>query len=385
MKYIEDVKKIVKSKFNIDAKTGKTAGDIIFYSKPLRRFFERLCYVSKPYRAFNKCIPAWMLQLPLKKQVEILLGWWRGDKGYTSSRVLANQMKVICLRLGIIPSIGVDSVEKHKKRGKHKIGMREVRAKFDNYTFYNLSFFEDPFNLLDDLCFKKFKSRRLTRHGWIDEEFIYLPIRKIELIDYDGLVFNLEVERDHSYVTEVAIVHNCWTPWMSCLGSRSGFDSIEECYQDQVRYIYALETGLSSDPAMNWRVSSLDKFTLLSNSDSHSPHPWRLGREANVFKLERFTYWEILDAIRTKDKKKFLFTIEVDPNYGKYHWDGHRKCKVSMKPKEAEKYSNICPVCGKKLTIGVLHRVEKLADREENFVPKKDFDSCNDALRAKVQ
>ncbi|MEM5843968.1 MAG: endonuclease Q family protein [Candidatus Aenigmatarchaeota archaeon] len=163
---------------------------------------------------------------------------------------------------------------------------------------------------------------------------------------------------------------HAWTPWMSCLGSRSGFDSIEECYQDQTKNIFALETGLSSDPAMNWRLSSLDKFTLLSNSDSHSPHPWRLGREANVFDLEKVTYWEILDAIKKKDKKRFLYTVEVDPNYGKYHFDGHRNCSISLHPKDAIKLNNICPKCKRKLTVGVLHRVEELADRPEGFIPK---------------
>ena len=163
---------------------------------------------------------------------------------------------------------------------------------------------------------------------------------------------------------------HAWTPWMSCLGSKSGFNSIEECYQDQVKHIFALETGLSSDPAMNWRLSALDKFTLLSNSDSHSPHPWRLGREANVFDLEKITYWEIFDSIKNKDKKKFLYTIEVDPNYGKYHFTGHRNCGIVLHPKDAIKLNNICPKCHRKLTIGVLQRVEELADRPEGFVPK---------------
>jgi len=163
---------------------------------------------------------------------------------------------------------------------------------------------------------------------------------------------------------------HAWTPWMSCLGSKSGFDSIEECYQDRVKYIFALETGLSSNPPMNWRLSKLDKFTLLSNSDSHSPWTWRLGREANVFELKKLSYWKILDVIKNKDKKRFLYTIEVDPNYGKYHWDGHRNCGISLHPKDAIKLNNICPKCGKKLTIGVLHRVEELADRPEGFVPK---------------
>ena len=137
-----------------------------------------------------------------------------------------------------------------------------------------------------------------------------------------------------------------------------------------MKHIHALETGLSSDPAMNWRLSSLDKFCLVSNSDSHSPWPWRLGRECNVFDLDRITYSEITDAIKKKDRKKFLFTIEVDPAYGKYHWSGHRKCNIQMSPKEALKVNNICPKCGRKLTVGVEQRVEELADRPEGFVPK---------------
>ncbi|MEM5790531.1 MAG: endonuclease Q family protein [Candidatus Aenigmatarchaeota archaeon] len=163
---------------------------------------------------------------------------------------------------------------------------------------------------------------------------------------------------------------HAWTPWRSVLGSKSGFNSMEECYQDKTKYIFSLETGLSSTPDMNWRLSSLDKFTLLSNSDSHSPHPWRLGREANVFNLEKNTYWEIFDAIKKKDNKRFLYTIEVDPSYGKYHWDGHRQCEISLHPKDSIKLNNICPKCKRKLTIGVLHRVEELADRPEGFVPK---------------
>lgn len=161
-----------------------------------------------------------------------------------------------------------------------------------------------------------------------------------------------------------------WTPWFSVFGSESGFDRIEDCYQDQTKNIHALETGLSSDPAMNWRLSSLDKFTLVSNSDSHSFWPWRIGREANVFDLKSLTYGNLLSAIREKDPKRFLHTVEVDPSYGKYHFDGHRACNISLSPEEARKLGNLCPVCRRPLTIGVLHRVEELADRPEGYVPK---------------
>ncbi len=160
---------------------------------------------------------------------------------------------------------------------------------------------------------------------------------------------------------------HAWTPWFSVFGAFSGFDSIEECYEDMTKHIYALETGLSSDPPMNWRLSKLDKFALVSNSDSHSFWPWRIGREANVFELSRPSYDEVVGAIRSKDKTRFKFTIETDPAYGKYHWTGHRNCKVSLSAKEAAKLGDICPVCRRKLTKGVEQRVEELADRPEGY------------------
>jgi len=165
-----------------------------------------------------------------------------------------------------------------------------------------------------------------------------------------------------------------WTPWFSLFGSRSGFDSIEECFEDYTKYIFAGETGLSSDPAMNWRISNLDKITLISNSDAHSPQ--KIGREANVFDTE-LSYSAIIQAIKSKDKKKFLYTIEFFPQEGKYYYDGHRACDISLSPQESKKYNNICPNCGKPLTLGVLNRVEELADRPAsrqggptNFKPK---------------
>ena len=172
-----------------------------------------------------------------------------------------------------------------------------------------------------------------------------------------------------SSLNEVFPAH-AWTPWFSIFGAFSGFNSVDDCYEDMTKHIHALETGLSSDPPMNWRLSALDKYVLVSNSDSHSFWPWRIGREANVFELERITYYEIIDAIRTKDKNHFKFTIEVNPAYGKYHWSGHRKCGVSLPPKEAIKLGNICPVCRRRLTKGVEQRVEELADRPEGFKPE---------------
>jgi len=157
-----------------------------------------------------------------------------------------------------------------------------------------------------------------------------------------------------------------WTPWFSVLGANSGFNSLEEAFGEYTEKITALETGLSSDPPMNWRVSKLDRFSLVSNSDAHSPQ--KIGREANVFDCE-LNYWEIKKALQAKDKNKFLWTIEFFPQEGKYHYDGHRNCKVRLHPKKTKEYKGICPVCGRPLTRGVLYRVEELADREEGIVP----------------
>ncbi len=155
-----------------------------------------------------------------------------------------------------------------------------------------------------------------------------------------------------------------WTPWFSTLGSKAGYNSIEECFRDLSEHIFALETGLSSDPAMNWKVSSLDKYALVSNSDAHSPQ--KLGREANIFDTE-LSYYAMFEALKTK--KGFSGTYEFFPEEGKYHMDGHRKCDVCLYPRESMKLNNICPVCGKPLTIGVLNRVENLADRESPQKP----------------
>ncbi len=162
----------------------------------------------------------------------------------------------------------------------------------------------------------------------------------------------------------MVIPAHAWTPWFSIFGSKSGFDSIEECFEDLSKHIYAIETGLSSDPAMNWRFSQLDKVAIVSNSDSHSLT--RIGREANVFDTE-FSYHKIIEAIKSKDPKKFLYTVEFFPEEGKYHYDGHRLCKVSFKPEQSKKTNFLCPKCKKPLTIGVLARVNQLADRPDGF------------------
>ncbi|MFC2157163.1 endonuclease Q family protein [Acidobacteriota bacterium] len=172
----------------------------------------------------------------------------------------------------------------------------------------------------------------------------------------------------------IVIPAHIWTPWFSLFGSNSGFDLIEECFEETTPFIFALETGLSSDPAMNWRLSQLDKYTLVSNSDAHSPS--KIGREANVFDTD-FSFDGLKSALKGKDPEKFLYTVEFFPEEGKYHYDGHRKCKVVLSPKETIQNNFLCPTCGKKLTIGVMHRVEELADRDYEAPFPQRIPYCN--------
>jgi len=159
---------------------------------------------------------------------------------------------------------------------------------------------------------------------------------------------------------------HAWTPHFALFGSNSGFDSVEECFEHQTQNIFALETGLSSDPAMNWRLSALDRYALISNSDSHSAR--RIGREANVFNCA-LGYDEIVGAIKTKDRTKFLYTVEFFPEEGKYHFDGHRNCNIRWSPSQTKQQGFRCPVCGRRVTVGVMHRVESLADRPAGQQP----------------
>jgi len=191
--------------------------------------------------------------------------------------------------------------------------------------------------------------------------------RPIMGVHCDALV---KIAKEADENIEIIPAH-AWTPHFGLFGSLSGFDSVEEAFGDQAKYIFAIETGLSSDPKMNWQIPMLDKYSLVSNSDAHSLR--KIGREANVFEIseDKLSYAEIIRVIREKDPKEFLFTIEFFPEEGKYHLDGHADCKFSCLPSQTKKLGGICPVCGKKLLVGVLSRVEKLADREYGFTPPR--------------
>jgi uncharacterized protein (TIGR00375 family) len=187
--------------------------------------------------------------------------------------------------------------------------------------------------------------------------------------DYDGRpIFNITgeefVKRMMNISREIEIIPaHIWTPWFGLFGSMSGFDSLKECFKEQTENIHAIETGMSSDPEMNWRIKELEDKAIVSFSDSHSFWPFRMGREATIFK-KTDSYLEIIRQIR---EKTFVGTIETEPAYGKYHWDGHRNCNFSCSTEESEKLNGICPVCKKPLTIGVDNRVEKLATHARGF------------------
>jgi uncharacterized protein (TIGR00375 family) len=201
-------------------------------------------------------------------------------------------------------------------------------------------------------------NRELSKIGNLDSDG--RPILGLSAKDLAGIVLGIS---EDCFIVPAHI----WTPWFSLFGANSGFDDIEECFGEYTKHIHALETGLSSDPPMNWTLSKLDKFTLLSNSDAHSPE--NLGREVNSFDCQ-LNYKEIITAIKEKDAAKFKGTMEFFPEEGKYHFDGHRACGVTFSPKEAKSHNNICPKCKKPLTIGVLHRVDELADRQPGFRPE---------------
>lgn len=162
-----------------------------------------------------------------------------------------------------------------------------------------------------------------------------------------------------------------WTPWFALFGSKSGFDSIEECFEEMSQHIYGIETGLSSDPAMNWRVSNLNQVSILSNSDAHSPQ--KIGREANVFDWDTVDYNTLYKSIQ--HRSNLQYTIEFFPEEGKYHMDGHRICGVRLSPQETARKKGLCPKCGLTMTVGVSNRVEELADQKVDASTRVPFKS----------
>lgn len=191
-------------------------------------------------------------------------------------------------------------------------------------------------------------------------------------LDYDGRpIFGITAEllvKELKAIDEriEIIPAHCMTPWFGLYGSDSGFDSLNECFGEEAKNIHAVESGMSADPAMLWRFK--ERMNIVSFSDAHSFWPWRMGREATIFEFDKLSYDNIMKAIRTG--KGLKGTIETPPEYGKYHWDGHRNCNFSSSPNETKKLNGICPVCKKKLTIGVDYRVNEIAKEKEGYTPE---------------
>lgn len=192
-------------------------------------------------------------------------------------------------------------------------------------------------------------------------------------IDYDGRpIFGFSsielVEEMHSISPEIEVIPaHVWTPWFGVFGSMGGFNSLKDCFQEKEHLVHAIETGISSDPEMNWRLKELENRAIISNSDAHSFWPWRLGREATIYDVKKLTYKEIIKCIRNNEN---FSTIEFFPEEGKYHYNGHRACNVTMSPAEAIVKKNICPNCKSQMTRGVAHRIEELANFPEGHKPK---------------
>jgi uncharacterized protein (TIGR00375 family) len=189
------------------------------------------------------------------------------------------------------------------------------------------------------------------------------PTININLIEFLDLIFSIDKKI-------LVIPAHCMTPWYGIFGSRSGFNSLKEAFGERAKFIYAVESGLSASPDMLWRIREIRDINIVSFSDSHSYNLYRIGREATVFELEEMSYDGIYKAIKEKEgKNRIKYTIEVDPAYGKYHWDGHRNCNIKLSPEESKKVNGICPKCHRKLTIGVEHRVEEISDKPKGFRP----------------
>ena len=288
------------------------------------RNYQLFCYLRQFGKSYEKFIPSNMKSVS-KDLLEIILEYYLKGNGHkygregkglsatTSSVRLRDDLQEIALKIGISAYY-----KQGRKRGSPITSshprFRGYKHKHDSWQIY---FLRQNRPIISPSMMKRYNHIE----SWID---------------FDGFVFCVEVPNHVIYIRRNGIPLWCG----------------------------------NSDPPMNWRLSALDKFALVSNSDSHSSWPWRIGREANVFELSRLTYREVTDAIREKDSKRFKFTIETDPAYGKYHWTGHRNCNVSLSPQEAVKLGNRCPVCRRRLTKGVEQRVEELADRPVGFKPE---------------
>ena len=264
---------------------------------------------------------------------------------------------------------------------QHPIWNKEIKDKLkedENGILWSKTGFPFIWQTEISLMYKQVKSRKVhhlifSPNTEVSDQVIHALSKKGRL-DYDGRpIFGftsielVDMMKEIDDKIEIIPAH-CMTPYFGLYGSISGFDSLQECFQDNAKHIHAVETGMSADPAMLWRFNDAKRINLVSFSDAHSYWPWRLGREATVFDFKELTYDNVIKAIRTGNGLKS--TIETSPSYGKYHYDGHRSCKINFSPEQTKKANGICPKCSKPMTIGVLNRVNELAGEKEGFKPE---------------
>ncbi len=355
---IEDITRLVEKIFGLkpnirDDKRGK-GYELKIYSRVLRNFFGEMFYIGgKEKRAWNKRLPQEFLYLPPEKQFEIFLGWWKGDRGVTTSRTLMVQMNIIAMRNGFVLTFS-----RHRVKSA-KIGNRKVKTTHDRWQARISTFNKKIEKQLRENGINELP-RGYVRYGWFDGIYFYLPVIRIEKEPYDGVVYNLEVEEDSSYVTESGTLHNCFTPWTALYKE---YDSLKECYGNAK--IHFLELGLSADSQMADMIKAHHRLTYLSNSDAHSPQPHRLGREFNRFEVKDATFEEIREAILKKGGRKIILNAGLDPRLGKYHLTACSKCYTKYRLEDAKRLNWKCERCGGVIKKGVRDRILELADTKE--------------------
>jgi len=362
---IIDIKILMKEIFGLSStvrRDKRSKGyELRFYSRILRNAFGTLFFNNHnndEKRAWNKQLPTNFLYLPKEKQFEIFAGWWKGDVGVTTSRVLMNQMKMISLRLGFVICFS-----RHKVRFA-SIGNRYVKRFHDRWQG-RISIFDKNAEITLK-TFGIFSSEKTdNKYGWIDDQYLYTPITKIEKSPHHGIVYNLEVEHDSSYVTESSTLHNCFTPWTAIYAYHN---SLKSCYGDLADYVSFAELGLSADTDFADRIKELHRLTFLTNSDCHSPHPVRLAREFNRFEVKDVTFDEIKKAILRREGNKPILNVGLPPQEGKYHESACISCYTHYTLEEAQRRRWKCS-CGKRIKKGVKDRINEIADYKEPIHP----------------
>jgi len=355
---IEDIEELLREIFGVkpsirNDKRGK-GHELKVYSRVLRNFFGEMFYIKgKEKRAWNKQLPHEFLYLPPEKQFEIFVGWWKGDGGVTTSRILMNQMNIIAMRNGFILTFS-----RHRVKSA-KIGKRDAKTTHDRWQARISTFNDEIEDMLRDRGITKLPKGDI-RYGWFDGAYFYLPIIRIGKEPYDGIVYNLEVEEDSSYVTESGTLHNCFTPWTALYKE---YNSLKECYGNAK--IHFLELGLSADSYLADLIKAHHKLTYLSNSDAHSPHPHRLGREFNRFEIQEPTFEEVRKALLKCGGRKIILNAGLDPRLGKYHLTACSRCYTKYKLEDAKRLGWRCEKCGGIIKKGVKDRILELADTKE--------------------